>query len=111
MIRAKIPIASMVKNGQEFLLSVATATNSYTRPSTIAADIGKRAIPIIETSKATLPPDTVEVCVREAEHQYIPSGDTREHITAVCFDSKGIAVTVHFEVQPPQQEQQHSQQN
>ncbi|EFW14284.1 conserved hypothetical protein [Coccidioides posadasii str. Silveira] len=93
----KQAIGKVVKDGVEYVLSVATEMSDWTRPEGVAEMIGKRADPIIQNSKTPLPPGAVEICVREPEHKNEASNDQRTHLTGITLFKNGDGTTLHFE--------------
>jgi hypothetical protein len=84
-----------MKNGQQITLSVATRTSNWTRPEPAVDAIVDPFTKAVEAYAGQLPEDTKDICAREAEH---PSTDPKDHITGVCFDSKGDGKSVHFPI-------------
>ncbi|KAK2801483.1 hypothetical protein FQN50_007698 [Emmonsiellopsis sp. PD_5] len=92
----KQAVGKVMKDGVEYVLSVATETNDWRRPEGIAEMIGKRAGPIIENSQTSMPAGAVEICVREPEHDK-GSDDHRTHLTGVALFDNGSGTSLHFE--------------
>ncbi|KAB8244555.1 hypothetical protein BDV35DRAFT_359645 [Aspergillus flavus] len=94
ILKRKI-IGSILKNGKEIKLSVATETSHWKRPECVADGMADRVINIVQSYSKPLPHGTSEVCIREPEHSDSPN-DKREHMTGVCFDDKDKGTSVHF---------------
>lgn len=60
-ILKKRGVGKVMKEGVEYMLSVATETSDWTLPESIAEMIAKRAGPIIENSKTPVPAGAVEI--------------------------------------------------
>ena len=57
-------VGEITKNGMNIAFSVATQTTHWTRPESVAEEVGERANPIVQGSKTALPTGTVELCIR-----------------------------------------------
>jgi len=60
----KIPVGSIIKEGQEITISVATQTSNWARPESIALQQGPGFQKAVEASKSLVPQGTKEVCQR-----------------------------------------------
>lgn len=86
----------ITKGGKEITLSAATETSTWARPDFVAEAIKAPFEQAVQAYAGPLPSDTKEICARESDH--MSEGDSRDHFTGVCLDSKGNGTTVHFPV-------------
>jgi hypothetical protein len=86
-------VRTIIKNGREVTISVATKTTKWTRPDVAVDAVGDAFTKAVEAYNGELPADTKDVCARESEHT---STDPRDHFTGVCFNSKNEGKSVHF---------------
>lgn len=63
-ILKKVPVGSIIKDGQEITLSVATETSKWIRPENIAKAQGPGFKEAVESSKHLVPQGTKDVCQR-----------------------------------------------
>ncbi|KAG6357461.1 hypothetical protein INS49_013338 [Diaporthe citri] len=64
VIKQKIFIQSINKDGATYTLSVATVTSDWWRPEDTAEDIGRRAAAVIQAWRGQFPQAARELCVR-----------------------------------------------
>lgn len=71
ILKRKI-IGSILKNGKEIKLSVATETSHWKRPECVADGMADRVINIVQSYSKPLPHGTSEVCIRyEDQNQFM----------------------------------------
>jgi hypothetical protein len=92
-IISKKTVRTIIKNGREVTISVATKTTKWTRPDVAVDAVGDAFTKAVEAYNGELPADTKDVCARESEHT---STDPKDHFTGVCFNSKNEGKSVHF---------------
>lgn len=108
-IISKKTVRTIIKNGREVTISVATKTTKWTHPDVAVDAVGDAFTKAVEAYNGELPADTKDVCARldsfchsasdtnpnnrESEHT---STDPRDHFTGVCFNSKNEGKSVHF---------------
>ena len=63
-ILKRVPVGSIIKDGQEVTLSVATETSKWIRPESIAKGQGPGFKAAVEASKHLVPQGTKDVCQR-----------------------------------------------
>lgn len=95
-IISKKIVSTIVKDGKSVVVSAATETSHWKRPDSMAQKVGSVLKESLESWGGKLPEDTKEVCSRESDHK--SDADKRDHITAVCFDSKDQGKTIHVPV-------------
>ncbi|KAH7413917.1 hypothetical protein DE146DRAFT_750105 [Phaeosphaeria sp. MPI-PUGE-AT-0046c] len=95
-IVSKTFISNVVKDGKTVAVSAATETSTWKRDNAMARKVGEVLMESLSNWSGELPEGTKEICSRETEHK--SDADKRNHITAVCFDSKGQGKTVHVPV-------------
>lgn len=112
-IISKKIVSTIVKDGKSVVVSAATETSHWKRPDSMAQKVGSVLKESLESWGGKLPEDTKEVCsrlehyvtdaatwlilvFRESDHK--SDADKRDHITAVCFDSKDQGKTIHVPV-------------
>ncbi|PVH92392.1 hypothetical protein DM02DRAFT_605389 [Periconia macrospinosa] len=101
-------LGAINKGGKQIVLSAATETSHWTRPEVAAEAIKPTFEQAVQEYTGPLPNDTTEICARENDHT--SKADSRDHISGVCFDSKGGGTTVHFPVKKTHQSYHTSQQ-
>ncbi|AEO68425.1 uncharacterized protein THITE_2117949 [Thermothielavioides terrestris NRRL 8126] len=84
-------------SGRLISISAATETDDWRRPDWLAEKMKPDLEKAVPANEHVLPPDTVEVCAREGDHD--SASDKRSHITAVAYNNKGEARTVHLATQ------------
>lgn len=108
-IISKKTVSTIIKNGREVTISVATKTSHWIRPDVAVDAVGDAFTKAVEGYTGELPADTKDVCARlgltycsllkancvnrESEHS---STDPRDHFTGVCFNSTNEGESVHF---------------
>jgi hypothetical protein len=60
----KTVTGTIVKNGKQYVLSVATHTDHWVRPECIVQDIGDRFYKAVDAWDGSLPENTAEICAR-----------------------------------------------
>ncbi|KAE8146936.1 hypothetical protein BDV25DRAFT_43552 [Aspergillus avenaceus] len=94
-ILSKKTVGTIVKNGKEITISVATRTEKWMRPDVAVDAIADPFTEAVDGFTGNLPENTKDICAREAQHT---SQDPRDHFTGVCFDSKNQGKSVHFPI-------------